>query len=67
MSIVKVIEIISESPDSFDDAVRQGIKRAARTVGNIKSAWVAEQKVIVDGSEVKEFRVTMRVSFVLDE
>lgn len=67
MSVAKVTEIISSSPKSFDDAVAKGIKRADKTLKNIKSAWVKEQKVIVDKGKITEFRVTLKVSFLLKD
>ncbi len=66
MSVVKVIEITSSSPTSFAEAVKAGIAKAAETVHGIKGAWVSEESVVVENNEVTEFRVTMRVSFVLD-
>lgn len=65
-SIAKVTEISAESPDSFDDAVRVAITRAAKTIHNMKSAWVAEQHVIVEEGQVAGYRVHLRVTFVLD-
>ncbi len=65
MSVAKVTEIIASSPKSFDDAVVNGIRRANKTIKNIRGAWVAQQKVKVEGGKVTEFRVTMRVTFVL--
>ena len=67
MSIAKVTEIIASSPTSFADAVREGIARASKTLDGIQSAWVSEQKVIVSGGKVTEFRVTMRVTFILKD
>ncbi len=67
MSIAKVTEIISSSNKSFDDAVTQGVKRADKTLKNIKSVWVKDQKAIVDGGKITEYRVTMKVSFVLKD
>ena len=67
MSVAKVTEIISSSPKSFDDAVAKGIKRANKTLSNVRGAWVAEQQVKVDGGEIKEYRVTMRVTFILKD
>jgi hypothetical protein len=67
MSIAKVVEITSSSPTSFDDAVRTGIARVAKTVQNVRGAWVSEQKVEVEDGLVSEFRVTMRVSFLVTE
>ena len=67
MSIAKVTEIVASSTKSFDDAVVNGIKRANKTIKNIRGAWVAEQKVRVEKGKITEFRVTMRVTFVLTD
>jgi flavin-binding protein dodecin len=67
MSVAKVIEISSSSPDSFEDAVRQGIARAGKTVKNIASAWVQDQQVSVENGQVTEYRVMMKVTFVLED
>ncbi|MDH3526630.1 MAG: dodecin family protein [Gammaproteobacteria bacterium] len=67
MSIVKVTEITASSKKSFEDAVRTGIKRAGKTVHNIKGAWVQEQSVVVSGDAVTEYRVNMKISFVLKD
>lgn len=67
MSVAKVTEIIASSSKSFDDAVEQGVQRADKTLKNIKSAWVKEQKVMVSDGKVTEYRVTMKVSFVLKD
>lgn len=67
MSIAKVTEITSSSEKSFDDAIRQGIARASETVDNIKGAWINEQRVVVNENQVQEYRVNMRLSFVLNE
>lgn len=67
MSVAKVTEIISSSPTSFDDAVAQGVTRADKTLKNVKSAWVKEQKAIVEGGKVTEYRVTLKVSFLLKD
>lgn len=65
MSVAKVIEIIAESEESFDEAVKKGIKRAGRTVQNMAGAWVKEQSVVIENGEVKKFRVTLKVTFIL--
>jgi hypothetical protein len=65
MSVAKVIEITSESTESFDDAIRQGIARAGRTVDNVKGAWIQDQEVVVEGGEITAYKVKMRVTFVL--
>ncbi len=67
MSVAKVIEITAESSESFEDAVRGGIARAAKTVKRIQSAWVKEQQVKVVGDQVAGFRVTLKVTFLLGE
>jgi len=67
MSIAKVIEISSSSTVGIEDAVKDGLARAARTISNIKSAWVNDIKVVTDdGGNVTEWRVNMRINFVLD-
>jgi hypothetical protein len=65
MSIAKVIEISAASKESFEDAVRQGIARAAETVEDIRGAWVKEQQVRVEDGRITEFRVDMKVTFIL--
>jgi flavin-binding protein dodecin len=65
MSVAKVTEIISSSSKGFDDAVAQGIKRANKTLKNIKGAWVKDQQVKVKDGKVSEYRVVMKVTFVL--
>jgi flavin-binding protein dodecin len=67
MSIARITEIKSSSTKSFDDAVRNGIKRAAKTLENIKAAWVSEQECMVDGDNITEYRVLLKVTFVLNE
>ena len=67
MSVAKVTEIIASSDKSFDDAVKKGIKRANKTLDGIRSAWVKEQSVVVDDGEVTEFRVTLKVTFILKD
>lgn len=65
MSVAKVTEIIASSDKSFEDAIRQGIARADKTLKNIRGAWIKEQKVVVDKGKITEYRVAMKVSFVL--
>ncbi len=67
MSVAKVTEIISSSSKSFDDAVENGIKRASKTLKGINGAWVADQKVTVEDGKVSEYRVVLKVTFVLDD
>jgi flavin-binding protein dodecin len=66
MSVAKVVEISASSPTSFEDAVKNGIDKAGESLRGIKGAWVSEEKVEVDDGKITEFRVTLRVSFVLE-
>lgn len=67
MSVAKVTEIIVSSPKSFDDAVREGVKRACKTLKNVRGAWVKDQQVTVDKDKIVKYRVTLKVSFVLKD
>lgn len=67
MSVAKVTEISTSSTESFEDAIRQGIARAAETIHGMQSAWVKEQNVVVSGGQVTEWRVNLKITFVLDE
>lgn len=67
MSIAKVIELSATSEKSFEDAVVQGLARASKTIENIRSAWVKEQRVNVENGRVKGFQVNMQVTFVLKD
>jgi len=68
MSIARVTEIKSSSKKSFDEAIKEGITRAAKTLSNIKSAWIENQEVLVDDKgKVAEYRVQMKVTFILEE
>jgi flavin-binding protein dodecin len=68
MSVAKVTEILSSSSKSFDDAVRAGVKRANKTLKGVKSAWVTDQSVAVGkNGDIKEYRVRMKVTFVLKD
>ncbi len=64
MSVANVTEIISSSTESFDDAIDKGIKRAGKTMDNVRSAWVKDLNVLVEKGKVTEYRVTMKVSFI---
>lgn len=66
MSVAKVIEISAESTQSFEDAIRQGIETAFKTVRNIRAAWVKEQQVVVEGGNIAKYRVDLKVTFVLE-
>ena len=59
MSIAKVTEVTASSTVSFEDALKQGIARANKTLNNVEGAWIQEQKVIVKGGEITEYRVNI--------
>ena len=67
MSVAKVTEISASSPTSFEAALQEGLDRANKTLQGIKGAWVSEFKVDVDGGKITNYRVNMRVTFVLTD
>ncbi len=67
MSVAKITEITATSKKSFEDAVENGIERANKTLKNISSAWVADHQVKVKNGKITEYRVRMKVTFVLED
>jgi len=67
MAIAKVSEIIASSSKSFEDAIQHGIQRANKTLEQVKGAWIKDQKVVVENGKVVEYRVVMRITFVLND
>ena len=67
MAVAKVAEITSSSTESFEDAVHVGIARASKTLENIKGVWIQEQKLKIDRGKITEYRVNMKVTFVLKD
>ena len=67
MAVARVTEISSTSTKSFDDAIQQGVARATKTLRNVRSAWVKEQRVDIRNDEIAEYQVNMMVTFVLDD
>ena len=67
MSVAKVTEITSSSKKSFEDAIEQGVERACKTLDKVTGAWVQEMKVEVDDGKVSEYRVNMKLTFVLKD
>lgn len=65
MSVAKVTEIHSSSTKSFDDAIKVGIARAEKTLRNVTGAWVKGQKVVIANGKITEYRVLLKVTFVL--
>jgi dodecin len=67
MSVAKVSEISATSSKNFEDAIQQGLNRAAKTLRGIRGAWIKEQHVRCDNGRVIEYQVNMMVTFVLDD
>ena len=63
MAVLKVIEVLSNSNKSWEDATQNAVKEASKTVKNIRSAFVQSQSVTVEGGEVEEYRVNLKVTF----
>ena len=67
MSVASITEISSTSPTSFEDAIQQGIARAAKTLRHIRGAWVKEQEVKVENDRITAYKVILKVTFVLED
>ena len=67
MAIGKVSEISATSTLSFDDAIKKGLERAAKTLRNVKSAWIKEQTVRLENGQITEYQVNMAVTFILED
>ncbi|HET8834387.1 MAG TPA: dodecin family protein [Gemmatimonadales bacterium] len=67
MAVAKITEIQSSSSKSFDDAIRAGIARADKTLRNVSGAWIKSQKVVIEKGKIVEYRVLMKVTFVLQD
>ena len=65
MAVAKTLEIISSSTESIETAVRDGIAKAAETVQGIQEAWVQGTKAVVRDNKVAEWRVTIRITFIV--
>jgi hypothetical protein len=67
MSVARVTEISSTSEVSFEDAIKQGISRASKTLRNVKGAWIKEQQIDIENERITRYRVNMLVTFILDD
>ncbi len=67
MAVARVTEISSTSTTSFDDAIQQGISRATKTLRNVRSAWIKEQRVDIKDDRITQYQVNLMVTFVLDD
>lgn len=66
MSIARITEISSTSEKSFEDAIQSGVSRATQTLRNVRSAWVKEQQIRIDGGKIVEYQVNLMITFVLE-
>lgn len=67
MAVARVTEITASSTKSFEDAIRIGIERANKTLENVKGAWIQEQKLKIENGKILEYRVNMKITFILTE
>jgi len=67
MSVARVTEITASSPKGFEDAIKVGIERATKRLELVQGAWIKGQKVLVQDNKIVEYRVTMKVTFVLND
>ena len=67
MSIARITEISSTSGKSFEDAIQAGVARSTQTLRNVRSAWVKEQQIRIDGDKIVEYQVNLMITFILDE
>jgi flavin-binding protein dodecin len=67
MSVARVTELISASPKSFEDAIQVGVSRAVKTLKNVEGVWVANQKCVIKNGKIAEYRVNLKVTFILKE
>ena len=65
MAIARITEISCSSKKSFDDAIKQGIKRASETLDGVTSAWVADQQISVKNGAIAEYKVRLKITFIL--
>ena len=66
MAIAKVVEVNSSSQKSFEEAIQTGISKVTETVKNVQGAWINEQKVIIQDNKITEYRVNLKISFLVD-
>jgi flavin-binding protein dodecin len=67
MAVARVTEIIASSKTSFEDAIVNGVSRANKTLRNVAGAWIKSQKVVVDKGKIVEYRVNLKVTFILEK
>ena len=66
MAIAKVVEVNSSSTKSFEDAIQTGIQKVTETIKNVQGAWINEQKVVINDNKITEYRVNLKISFLVE-
>ncbi len=66
MSVAKVVEVNASSTKSFEDAIQSGINKVTETVKNVQGAWINEQKVVIKDNKISEYRVNLKISFLVE-
>lgn len=66
MSIAKITEITAQSPEGFDQAIRHGIERINETLRNVQSVWIKDQEILLHDGSIRSYRVTMKITFILE-
>jgi flavin-binding protein dodecin len=66
MAVVKVVELLAESEESWADAARKAVQEATKTIRGVRSVYISEFQAIVENDQVKSFRVNAKVSFVFE-
>jgi dodecin len=67
MSVARITELSASSKKSFDDALEAGLKRATKTLKNVTGAWISSQEVLLKNGRINEYRIRMKVTFVLED
>ncbi len=67
MTVARVTEISASSKKSFDDALKTGVDRACKTLKNVEGAWIQDQKVVIKDGKIVEYRINMKVTFILKD
>jgi dodecin len=67
MAVARVTELIAASPKSFEDAIQVGVSRAVKTLKNVEGVWVDNQKCVIKNGKIAEYRVNLKVTFILKD
>lgn len=67
MPVARVTEVSSTSTESFEDAIKQGVERANRSLRNVEGAWVKEQEVRIRDGQITDYKVNLKITFILDD